>query len=148
MKIILDIDETLCFVDPLLRETIKRREVKEAPWPIVLFGLLLLNPKIDPEMLTILNRLFNTAQIKVASERPVKTEKYTKCWLQKKGFSFHSVKCLGTEKEKKEYILSEKPDLVVDDDEKILSFFREKKYVANRPEEFKKNYYKKVARQF
>ncbi len=140
MKIIFDIDGTLCFVNPSLREIIKREEVKKAPWPIVLAGLLVFNPKVDPEMLKILRHLCCFTQIKAISERPVKTENYTRYWLQKKGFTFRSVKCLGNGEKKRNYILSEKPDIVVDDDKEILLFCKGRWFSGFFPEDFKKIY--------
>ncbi len=140
MKIIFDIDETLCFVSPFLREFIKRDEVKRVPWPIVLAGLRVVNLKVDSEMLEISNRLLFLAEIKAFSERPVGTENYTKYWLQEKRFTFRSVRCLGSIKEKRNYILDEKPDIVVDNDEKILLFCKEKRVIGILPEDFKKIY--------
>ncbi len=148
MKIIFDIDGTLCFVIPPLREFIKRREIKEAPWQIVLVGLRVLKPKVDPEMIDISNRyLTSPAKIQAFSERPVRTEGYTERWLREEGFSFHSVRCLGTEKGKKDYILGEKPDIVVDDDEEILSFCKYERYKAYHPEKFKKIDHREVIKQ-
>ncbi len=140
MKIICDLDGTL-FLPEKCAKIVRLVEENKVPWPLTLIGLRIASQKIDPEMLLLLEARYMAGDyIQIASGRPEQSEKYTKKKLKKKKIFFNSVKCLGSLRAKIENIRTEKPDIVIDDNEKIISACKKAGYPAFLPSEFKEEF--------
>ncbi len=141
MYIILDVDGSLCHYPNGMAKRVAERKI---PWPIILVGLWIFKPKIDMEMIGILNIMKHRNIFGVFSRRPEQTTNYTEKFLEKNSIPFKYVKCLGSDDAKIKLALEEKADLVVDDNSDVHKKAREKGIAACCPETFKKLYYTRV----
>jgi hypothetical protein len=142
VRIVFDIDGSLCHCSsPFFKKISKKLAKTRIPWPVVYLGLLLVEQKVDQEMVEIINSSENTVWIN--SIRPKETENLTKRFLKKNGIAFSdAVECFGPNGSDQKIInaLKRGANLVVDDDEEVLKMAARHGITGCQPYLFKRLY--------
>ncbi len=146
MRIIFDLDGSLCHSKG--KRFIRRiANSKRIFWPFIFLGILVVKPRIDQEMVSILNTLHLFGrEIWINPGRPKQTKNHTEKYLNKNGILFYqNLNCLGTGKDialrKVEMALQMRVDIVVDDDEEVLQECTKRGIPCFDPQSFKKLFY-------
>jgi hypothetical protein len=142
VKIVFDIDGSLCHcTSPFFKKISKKLAKTRIPWPVVYLGLLLVEQKIDQEMVEIINSPEHT--VRINSIRPKEVENLTKRFLKKNGVAFaEAVECFGPNGSEQKIInaLEMRADLVVDDDDEVLKMASRYGITGCEPYLFKRLY--------
>ncbi len=147
MKILINMDGTICFSPQKIKKTAKIITDNNIPLPWFVVYLILLRTesqtKIDWEMIDALNLLNinGLKEIHLGSARDRKLEKYTLNFLEKNEINiFKKINCFGifkSVKKKVDYAEEIGIMIIIDDDEKVRKEAMERGILSFPPKIFK-----------
>jgi len=146
LKVLFDIDGSLCHPDPALKKISKKVAKTNLPWPIIHLGLILVRQVVDEEMVDIVNELYHSEKNDawINSIRPKQSQKLTQKFFKKNGVSCcDRIECLGLGNGPEKKVinaLKKGVDIVVDDDGEVLAMAAEYGMIGCEPDIFKRLY--------